>query len=535
MRKNQQAAQSEEIREARNSFPYLELLACVLTALTLAGAWLMPGSYGSAALGFCAAIGFAAIPWFKRPYWSALLIGIIVHPIAFHWLRGTIQEFGGFPPLAASGIFAFFVLGSSLQFLIYVALARRIVFALRAPLACGLAWAVSEVLSPRIFPWFLGHAQLAFQAFSHQASYAGALWVSTSMMFLAVIAKELIVGKTQSLRRASFLIPLLLSLTGFLFSISDQYFPQRQKLSRSMLVRVVQGNVSLYDKHNPRKFLQNLNEYIDASLYSAADVPDLMVWPETVVMEFLDEDIQHVEEHPALAHIYQYMHAYFTRLPNTKMPALLLGSLAKDKQGKIYNSAFLILGDGKVLRPYHKIILMPFGEFTPFGDIFPWLRELNSTVGDFGRGTGPIVMGRDAELPLTISPLVCYEDVREDLALNAVRAGAQVLVNVTNDAWFGNTVASRQHHLIASFRAIETGVPLVRSSNTGFSAVVDYNGKTLSYSEPFTKSAFDQRVFSKPGSTAYLQGLGNLYSLAVLLCVASILVFRLLKSLIPKR
>jgi apolipoprotein N-acyltransferase len=290
----------------------------------------------------------------------------------------------------------------------------------------------------------------------------------------------------------------------------------------------VQGNISLHEKHSQEDFVKNIRKYLMASALPADASPDVLIWPETVIMQLLSEDIRHVSEHPTLSAIHQELLEYFN--PRGKVPHLLFGSLSHNKNREVMNSAFFIAANGEVHRPYHKNILMPFGEFTPFSEIFPFLKTLNSNVADFARGAGPVIFPNEgAPLPgiLKLSPLICYEDVVGWLASEAVAAGAQVLVNLTNDAWFGRSPASRQHHLIASFRAIETGRPLIRSTNTGFSAVVDQSGRTLSYLEPFERSSFDQRIFLTTKTTPYQMGLGKGYSLAVLFVFVSILSFAL--------
>jgi apolipoprotein N-acyltransferase len=139
---------------------------------------------------------------------------------------------------------------------------------------------------------------------------------------------------------------------------------------------------------------------------------------------------------------------------------------------------------------------MPFGEYTPFSDWFPWLQEINHTAGNFIAGNSTKVFsyklsdGREVKL----SPLICYEDVVPRLAQQAAAAGAEILINQTNDVWFGNTVAPYQHHMIASFRAIENRRFLLRSTNTGVTAVVDPLGRTLAALPPYTETSLPMEV-----------------------------------------
>jgi apolipoprotein N-acyltransferase len=139
---------------------------------------------------------------------------------------------------------------------------------------------------------------------------------------------------------------------------------------------------------------------------------------------------------------------------------------------------------------------MPFGEYTPFGSVIPWLRDINATAGQFTPGKAPSVL----TFPLSdgtqvrVAPLICYEDIVPLLAREATVNGAHVLVNQTNDAWFGDTVAPYQHHMIASFRAIENRRYLLRSTNTGVTAVVDPLGRTLASLLPYTESVLPMEI-----------------------------------------
>jgi apolipoprotein N-acyltransferase len=142
------------------------------------------------------------------------------------------------------------------------------------------------------------------------------------------------------------------------------------------------------------------------------------------------------------------------------------------------------------------MILMPFGEYTPLASWLPFLRDINATAGQFTAGEAPKVLtfplssGAEAR----VAPLICYEDIIPSLAHEAVRNGAEVLINQTNDAWFGDTVAPYQHHLIASFRAIENRRYLLRSTNTGLTAVVDPVGRTLASLVPYSEGVLPMEV-----------------------------------------
>jgi len=130
--------------------------------------------------------------------------------------------------------------------------------------------------------------------------------------------------------------------------------------------------------------------------------------------------------------------------------------------------------DGRILGRYDKQRLLAFGEYIPLQRYLPFLRNISPTIGNLTPGTGGIVT-----LPngVGLGPLICYEDIVPDLARQAVRQGAQVLVNLTNDMWFGATRAPYQHRALAAFRAVENRVYLVRVTNTGLTSIIDAVGR----------------------------------------------------------
>ena len=152
------------------------------------------------------------------------------------------------------------------------------------------------------------------------------------------------------------------------------------------------------------------------------------------------------------------------------------------KRPKRFNTAIATSPDGTVLGVYHKKALMPFGEYIPFADRFPWLKDLSPQTGDFSVGdiSEPIIfpLQNSSVEKVSIASLICYEDLIPKLARDAANRGAELLVNLTNDAWYGDTAAPHQHHLLALWRSIETGRAMLRVTNTSLTGVVDPLGNT---------------------------------------------------------
>jgi len=155
-----------------------------------------------------------------------------------------------------------------------------------------------------------------------------------------------------------------------------------------------------------------------------------------------------------------------------------------DGRRQHHNSAFRIHGAGAVDERYDKNILLPFGEFVPMRDLLPFLKKIKG-VGNYNPGEGLQVF----ETPhANFVFLICYEAIRHRYVRGGVRAGADVLVNITYDAWFGDTSNPTQHLMLSAIQAAQYGVPLVRAATTGISASVDARGMILEQTKPFERT-----------------------------------------------
>jgi apolipoprotein N-acyltransferase len=233
----------------------------------------------------------------------------------------------------------------------------------------------------------------------------------------------------------------------------------------------------------------------------AARDNDLIVWPESAIPAYVAADVGSARDEPMLP-------------TPERGSAFLLGGYAYRGQDR-YNAAFAIERNGRVPPPYFKQILIPFGEYVPGADVFPWLEGINNREGTFVAGTDLRVFeypmrGSDrGEYTLKLSPLICYEDTVPSLARKAVRHGAELLVNLTYDTWFGQTAAPFQHHVIAAFRAIENRRYLIRSTNSGTSAVVDPLGRTIARISPFREGIAAVKVGLLDYPSVYTRYLGE--------------------------
>jgi apolipoprotein N-acyltransferase len=456
-------------------------MSWVITLLAAAlnvAAWIIPGSLECAILGWSSALLFAgalAIPTSRIKRLFAA--GCLTYLGGFYWLYWTIQDFGGFPFFAAAPIFLLFVAGSAIQFLIWGFVWRYLPpLVTRLGLTTAVSWLIAHHFWIKIFPWDFGHTQLAFTAFSQIADIAGVTGITFIMFW---VAESIVARKRVSVAARIIALASLIGSLSYGVGAPEKVAALQGTPLKTYLV---QGNISLHHKHNVQYFTVNREQYVKISSM-VAEKDSLVVWPESTITEFI----------PATTHDAKSS----TILPFLNNgSAFLVGGLTFESRAKYFNSSLLIRPDGSVAEPYHKMILMPFGEYTPLASWIPFLRDINATAGQFTAGDAPKVLTfqLSSGAEVRVAPLICYEDIIPSLAQEAVRKGAEVLINQTNDAWFGDTVAPYQHHLIASFRAIENRRYLLRSTNTGLTAVVDPVGRTLASLAPYSEGVLPMDI-----------------------------------------
>jgi apolipoprotein N-acyltransferase len=472
-------------------------LAAITSALVHAAAWLIPGTVASALFGWLGASLLVYTVRARRAYLPAYCCGVIGHAVAFYWVYSTVAVFGRFGVLASASIFAIFVFWGALLLAVFAVVHHNLgrIFdnlALRSPIAV----VVAELVSPRLFPWHFGHLQIGFTPFVQLAGLGGAMLVSFVLFWAAEVLVRVIVFRE---RRHSFLVPaiVLAASLGYGALVMRTFTKPSRHEQR---VVVVQGNASLSANRDIASAERNL-ERLKALTRAAARENDLVVWPEGAIPSYIPADVGSARDEPLL--------------PQPEIgQAYLVGGYAFQGQ-KRHNAAIAIERDGSVPPPYFKQILIPFGEYVPGSTIFPWLAGMNNREGTFTAGTDVRVFpysmkAQDGEdYTLKLAPLICYEDTVPALARRATRRGAELLVNLTYDTWFGRTAAPFQHHVIASFRAIENRRYLVRSTNSGYTAVVDPLGRTIAQISPFQEGTAAVRVSLLDYSSAYTRYVGE--------------------------
>jgi len=265
--------------------------------------------------------------------------------------------------------------------------------------------------------------------------------------------------------------------------------------SNSIKVVIVQGNIPQEVKWDEKEDRKHFNKYIGLTKDILKQNPNLIVWPETAITDFLSENGDYRNQLVTLA--------------TTHRMNLLLGAL----DGKIskaerifYNAVLLIEPAGKMNQKYYKTHLVPFGEYLPLESTFPALKNLNIVPSHFSPGKELTIFTLTMNSSTTkLSSLICFESIMPTIAREMVRRGAQCLVIVTNDSWFGKTSAPYQHADIAKFRAIENGIPIIRAANTGYSCFINSNGQILQGLDIYKTGTLVEtlQIENKPKQTFY--------------------------------
>ncbi|MGQ0793416.1 MAG: apolipoprotein N-acyltransferase [Deltaproteobacteria bacterium] len=483
-----------------------DLALCVISALLLPAAFVIPYA---GILSWILLVPFFSAIWDKSPkdaFRLGILVGALANAVGMYWIIGTITRFGGFPE-AVSFLFHLILsayTGAYIGIFAYIS-ARLNIFQRRGALCVLLAasiWTSLEFLFPFLFPYGISNTQANYLPAMQIADLFGVY--SISFIIVAVnfaVFKCIRLGRSASYPEAAAAAALLALTLGYGFwriEAVDRWAETSEKIK----VGVVQANFDFFEKTpENEEFVSSTHKIMSESI----DAPDLVIWPETAIQAWIPLTEKTLASKGAAA-VPPIGGAYFI------VGGLSYGAIEGEGGRRAqFNTAFLSDSEGAILGRYHKIKLLLFGEYLPFARYFPSLKQLSPATGDFTPGSALEIF----EIPakgLRIAPLICYEDIIPSFAKRFSEKGANLLVNITNDAWFGRTFAAYQHLLVSIPRAIETRLYLVRATNTGVSAVIDPVGRVIAKTEIFERTTLEARVgIMNHGKTIYAR-IGNAFS-----------------------
>jgi len=349
------------------------------------------------------------------------------------------------------------------------------------------------------FPWAsLGYSQHTFLDLIQFTEITGVYGVSALVMFVNLVVFVVVCqrhpGRGRLLATASVLVCALV-----LFGAWRRSQLASLPAVHHLRIGLIQGNIEQEQKWDPDFQEGTVARYEQLTRQAAARGVDLIVWPESAAPFFFQSERNYQER--------------LLELVKSIRTPLLFGSVGWRQKGRdsvtLFNRAYFVSADAEVVGFYDKMQLVPFGEYVPFqSSILFFLDKLVEGIGDFAAGTEPTVFSSPAG---KFGVLICYEGIFPDLARRFVAEGAQFLVNITNDAWFGHTSAPYHHLVMEAMRAVENRVPLVRAANTGFSAVVDWDGRVRAQTALY-ETAFLVEEITWPEITSFYTLYGDLFA-----------------------
>jgi apolipoprotein N-acyltransferase len=422
----------------------------------------------------------------KRALWLGWLAGFTMTMTGFYWLLEMLRVFSGFPTALCAVFMAILCAYQGGRIALCGWLyARASARGWPAGAVFALAFAASEKLWPLLFPWYYAATIHQLPALMQPAELGGPILVGLTLVaFNLAVSEPLLArleGRAPRWRVAAALIAVpLLSLAYGAVRIAqvDSRIAQAPKIR----VGLVQANMSLVGKRRNRN--EGLRRHLKLTRELQEKAPlDLVVWSETSVMSAAYED--EAEE--------LYRRAFASRLGVPAIFGAVLKREVDDVRRQVYfNSALATDEQGNLKGRYDKQYLLAFGEYLPFGDVLPFLYEWSPNSGRVTPGTSlePLdIAGHQAAV------FICYEDIIPSFVNSIVNSGnPELLVNMTNDAWFGDTTEPWIHHALSKFRAIEQRLYFVRSTNSGVSAVMDPAGRVLAHTGTFEEAALDANV-----------------------------------------
>jgi apolipoprotein N-acyltransferase len=452
----------------------------------------------------------------RHAFRTGWVAGCVFFVATLYWLVITIGTYTNLSPLVSVGPLLLLCGFLALGFGVFAAgcewaRRRRIDLALVAPpLWVLMEWIRTYILGG--FPWVsLGYSQYRTIYLIQFVEFTGVYGLSALVMLVNVVVYGAVqswrAGQSPSTRR-------LLALTGLLVILVAWGYWRVGELAAlpaesSLRVGFIQGNVAQDVKWDPAYQDSTIDHYEQLTTTAVADGAELVVWPETAAPFFFQQEGELRDRILGLA---RRLHVW-----------LVVGSPAFSVEKRtllLHNRVYLVSPEGAALQSYDKMQLVPFGEYVPLKSLFFFVDKVVEGVGDFRAGRAPVVFHTDRG---NFGVLICYEGIFPGLTRRFVASGADFMVNITNDAWFGRTSAPYQHLAMTAVRAIENRVPLVRVANTGFSAMVDADG-TIRWRTGLFETAWRVDTVSWTGISTFYARYGDCFVYGCLVLLALIVI-----------
>jgi apolipoprotein N-acyltransferase len=468
------------------------------------------------------------------PAGAAFRVGFITGLVHFlsllYWLVPVMRTYGYLPILLSVSVLV--LLAAFLA--LFIALFSTVLTAVgRKPAGCltlmPLIWVALEYIRSFIFsgfPWeLLGYSQYNRLQLIQISDILGVYGLSALIVFvngvifitlLRVVNRRWQNTNITKRLAAGSIIAVILGV-----ALTWSYGHWRLKTIDDLIaiapktrISVIQGNIDQAVKWDPAFQIETIKKYNQLSSSVSKQQPDLIVWPESATPFYFLYDVG--PSKMVFQGIRQSATDYLIGSPSF---------LRTDGGVQYFNSAYLIISEEKTMGKYDKTHLVPFGEYVPFKKWLPFLGKIVAQVGNFREGeVGKTLPWRSQQLGVQI----CYEIIFPGLSRALTRNNASILVNITNDAWFGKTSGPYQHFSMTVFRAVENRRSLARSANTGISGFIDPAGRILASTDLMQDAVATQMVPMLKERSIYTQ-FGDIFARACLAIVLLIILSKIVK------
>jgi apolipoprotein N-acyltransferase len=451
----------------------LALLAAVALALTfpdVGAAWLAPFALAPLLVG----LSREPRPWMR--FFLGWCAGVVYWFAVCSWIQFVLEYHGGMGRWGGWGTFLLFCAIKAIHLAVFAMLAAVLLPHRYAIPAIAALWTgIERTHAPAGFAWLaLGNAGINMALPLRFAPFVGVYGLS---FFFAALGTAVTLVVLRRPRR-DLLWLLILSPVLVLPSI-----PEPQAATESAVV--VQPNLSEDQDWTPVTAELMHEHLINVSLRAAkAATTRLVIWPEAPGPFYYDRDTR--------------FHLQADQLAREGRTYFLFGTVAQTPGGAPLNSAVMLRPDGGVVGRYDKMHLVPFGEFVP--RVFDFVNRITQEAGDFVPGQRRVlfnVAGR------RVGTFICYESAFPDEVRKFAKDGAEVLVNISNDGYFGHTAAREQHLLLVRMRAVENRRWIVRATNDGITAAIDPGGRVIQRLDPYREEVSRMGYGYVDGQTFY--------------------------------
>jgi apolipoprotein N-acyltransferase len=446
----------------------------------------------------------------KRLLKTALVFSTVYTAVALYWI--SVVTFPGF-----LGMFILFGLYFFVLFMLVLLIARRLPkFKYWGLISCWLSFEWLQNFGEFRFPWFnIGYSLSDYTPLIQIAEIGGIYLLSFMILIVNLLLFYSFYRFPQRISKICFALFIVIMLFWIVWGSHRLNSIPLQETDLD--IAIVQVSIPQDLKWSEAFFDSTLALYEKYTLKAAEREPDLIIWPESAVPDYV---LRSVRSRMFISKTARKANTdIFTGFPHYEYR-----SDNPDQEILYYNTATLFRKGGTVEEPYQKIILVPFGERIPFMNILPFLKKLDfgQANWEYGENIQYYYLHNDNE-NYKFSPLICFEIAFPKLTNQMALDQTDFMVNITNDAWFKRTIGPYQHAAMTAIRAVETRTQIYRAANTGFSIIVNPKGVITQKTKLYEQTFITDKLYTYPKQTIFVTRLRYFPLIFLLLAIVLII------------